>query len=101
AINSFGAGGANAHMIVEEYIAPTFIGNGAIGSGVLDDEQLFLLSARDDITLNSLMNNYISYIDDLLDTRANIEESDTVIRVMEALNQATSISSSLLSNNDL
>ncbi|OZG72723.1 hypothetical protein BTA51_14455 [Hahella sp. CCB-MM4] len=96
AINSFGAGGANAHMIVEEYIAPTFVGN-----GMVDDEQLFLLSARDDITLNSLMNKYISYIDELLDMRAKIEESDTVSRVMEALNQATSISSSLLSNDDL
>lgn len=94
AINSFGAGGANAHMIIEEYISPTI-------ETCMSNEYIFPISARDDISLNNLINSYVNFVEELLSIRKKIEESPIVEKIMNALNEATSISPSLLSNNDL
>ncbi|WNO11559.1 SDR family NAD(P)-dependent oxidoreductase [Teredinibacter sp. KSP-S5-2] len=55
-VSSFGAGGANAHVIIEEYIAPQ---TAAAGSGVTE---AFVLSARDAFSLNAYVKNIVDYL---------------------------------------
>ena len=56
AISAFGAGGTNAHLIVEEPPArPAEPDQGG--------EQVFVLSARDDVTLDALARSLLTYLD--------------------------------------
>ncbi len=58
AISSFGAGGANAHIILDE-----FISNETEVSSILPNYFIFLLSAKNKESLTSLVNLYINFIE--------------------------------------
>lgn len=56
AISSFGAGGANAHIVLEEYV-PNVPADNARG------EEIFLFSARSHQQLSQMVENFIGYLD--------------------------------------
>ena len=56
-ISSFGAGGSNAHIILEEYEA-------AKTNWISQEPQLILISARDEERLNAYLQDIIKYLDE-------------------------------------
>ncbi len=56
-VNSFGIGGTNCHVVVEEFRAPRRVGRPAAGP------HLFTLSARSEASLRRLVAKYVDHID--------------------------------------
>lgn len=65
AISSFGAGGSNAHMIVEEFE------EASIPSKDSDSPQLFVFSARTEYSLLSILNDFIDYSSEQIEQPAH------------------------------
>ncbi|TNC79278.1 MAG: hypothetical protein C9356_20050, partial [Oleiphilus sp.] len=61
-INAFGAGGSNAHLIVEEYIHPVGLDDNASNSTELLLPELVILSARSSQQLSHVVHNLIDFI---------------------------------------
>ncbi len=59
AISSFGAGGANAHLILEEYKAPEAVGNRDVG---FEGPMLFVFSARKKAVLKEQIRNMRAFL---------------------------------------
>jgi len=57
AISSFGAGGANAHMVIEEYI----VDQSAVSP--IGNDEFILFSAKTYAQLNGMVQNFIAYLD--------------------------------------
>lgn len=57
AVSSFGAGGANAHIVLEEYHSTEY------SSVVGDVREMFVFSARSYPQLNKMVRNFIAYLD--------------------------------------
>jgi len=68
AISSFGAGGANAHLIVEEYEPP--VGEAEIAP---QGDQLIVLSAKNEDRLHAYINNILAFLKPT-STLMNVEE---------------------------
>lgn len=61
-ISSFGAGGSNAHIVLEEYRKPGF------NSEIKLSKQIFVLSAKDTERLKANAARYLTFIDHIRDT---------------------------------
>jgi polyketide synthase PksN len=61
-ISSFGAGGSNAHMVVEEYVAPAV--TISVGQAQPADAQMIVLSAKNEERLKAAAKNLYSYLAD-------------------------------------
>jgi acyl transferase domain-containing protein/acyl-CoA synthetase (AMP-forming)/AMP-acid ligase II/acyl carrier protein/2-polyprenyl-3-methyl-5-hydroxy-6-metoxy-1,4-benzoquinol methylase len=68
AISSFGAGGANAHLILEEYNSPK-------ADIVNKKSQLIVISAKNEERLHAYIQKIINFLNPMLDMTGNIEET--------------------------
>lgn len=64
AVSSFGAGGSNAHLVLEEYIQPS----NALAA--VTSPQIFVFSARSHMQLDAWLRRFVSY----LDSELNVSE---------------------------
>ena len=58
-VSSFGFGGANAHVLLEEYSEPVDISE---KQNQIDRPELFLFSARDSARLKEVVTNFLAYL---------------------------------------
>ncbi|HCX22475.1 MAG: short-chain dehydrogenase [Flammeovirgaceae bacterium] len=92
-VNSFGAGGTNAHLVLEEFVAPEV----EVKSSEKENQYLFHTSAMTKEALNSLLTSYKEYIlisgNDLRDICYNVgkHRSDLKYRIAIAGKDAEDI----------
>ncbi|WP_262947388.1 alpha/beta fold hydrolase [Xenorhabdus indica] len=90
AINAFGAGGANAHLILEEYTASTT-------AYVEPDERVFIYSARTPAALQALLQSHLTFVRQLM---VPPNSGPITTGVLACLSALTGISSELLGDED-
>jgi acyl transferase domain-containing protein/thioesterase domain-containing protein/acyl carrier protein/N-acetylglutamate synthase-like GNAT family acetyltransferase len=97
-ISSFGAGGANAHAVIEEYIEDRGQGSDAImRMSEVDGSYLFVLSAKNEDRLRANIKQMVAFFDRILegkneDRKANMENITYTLQVgREALEERLGI----------
>ncbi|MDE1493468.1 alpha/beta fold hydrolase [Xenorhabdus bovienii] len=90
AINAFGAGGANAHLILEEYAA-------SMEEYVEPAERVFIYSARTPAALQALLQSHLAFVRQLMVPPNSKPVSMGVLACLSAL---TDISTELLGDDD-